>query len=101
MVFIQGGCVYIMTNKRHTALYTGVSSDIVGRVWEHKNHYYPNSFTAKYNCGKLVYYCFYPRIEEAIAVEKAIKGGNRKSKINLINSLNPQWLDLYDELTKE
>jgi putative endonuclease len=100
MVFQQGGCVYIMTNKMHTALYVGVSSDITGRVWEHKNKAYPNSFTAKYNCDKLVYYCFYPRIEEAIAVEKTIKGGNRKNKINLVNSMNPQWLDLYDELTR-
>lgn len=101
MAFVKGGCVYIMTNKRHTVLYTGVSSDIVGRVWEHKNHYYPNSFTAKYNCEKLVYYCFYHRIEEAIAAEKAIKGGNRKSKINLINSLNSEWIDLYDKLIEE
>ena len=97
----QGGCVYIMTNKMHTALYVGVSSDITGRVWQHKNKFYPNSFTAKYNCNKLVYYCFYPRIEEAIAVEDAIKGGNRKSKINLVNSINPQWLDLYDDLIRE
>jgi len=46
----------------------------------------------------LVYYCFYPRIEEAIGVEKTLKGGNRKSKINLINSINPEWRDLYDDL---
>jgi len=101
MAFEKGGCVYIMTNKLHTVLYVGVSSDLPGRVWQHKNKFYPNSFTAKYNCDKLVYYCFYPRIEEAIATEKAIKGGNRKNKINLINSLNPLWLDLYDELIKD
>src|SRR5271165_5959250 len=98
MVFQQGGCVYIMTNKMHTVLYVGVTSDLTGRVWQHKNKTFPKSFTAKYNCDKLVYYFFYSRIEEAIAVEKAIKGGNRKNKINLVNSLNPQWLDLYDEL---
>jgi putative endonuclease len=101
MVFAHGGCVYIMTNKLHTVLYTGVSSDIIGRVWQHKNHAFPNSFTAKYNCEKLVYYFFYSRIEEAIAVENAIKGGNRKSKMQLINSLNPEWIDLYDKLIEE
>ena len=101
MVFQQGGCVYIMTNKYHNVLYVGVTSDLTGRVWDHKNKTYPNSFTAKYNCDKLVYYEFYSRIEEAIATEKALKGGNRKSKLNLINSINPTWLDLYDDLIKE
>jgi putative endonuclease len=101
MVFQKGGCVYIMTNKMHTVLYVGVSSDLTGRVWQHKNKFYPNSFTAKYNCDKLVYYFFYSRIEEAIAVENAIKGGNRKNKINLVNSMNPKWLDLYDDLIQE
>jgi len=90
-----------MTNKRHTALYTGVTSDLAGRVWQHKNHVFPNSYTTKYNCEKLVYYCFYSRIEEAIAVEKAIKGGNRKSKLQLINDMNPEWKDLYDTLIEE
>jgi putative endonuclease len=101
MVFAHGGCVYIMTNKRHNVLYTGVTSELIGRVWEHKTHFHPNSFTAKYNCEKLVYYCFYSRIEEAIAVEKAIKGGSRKAKMLLINSLNPEWIDLYDQLIEE
>jgi len=70
-------------------------------MWQHKNKFYPNSFPAKYNCDKLVYYYFYSRIEEAIAAEKAIKGGNRKSKMQLINSLNPVWIDLYDGLIEE
>lgn len=98
---VQGGCVYIMTNKMHTVLYTGVTSDIIGRVWKHKNKVYPNSFTAKYNCNKLVYYFFYSRIEEAIAAEKAIQAGSRKNKIQLINSINPEWVDLYDGLINE
>jgi putative endonuclease len=85
----RGGCVYIMTNKMHTVLYTGVTSDIVARVWKHKNKVYPKSFTARYNCYKLVYYFFYSRIEEAIAAEKAVQAGNRKNKISLINSINP------------
>ena len=97
----RGGCVYIMTNKRHTVLYTGVTSDLIGRVWQHKNKVYPKSFTAKYNCNKLVYYYFYSRIEEAIAAEKAIQGGKRKAKIPLINSLNLEWIDLYDGLINE
>jgi putative endonuclease len=101
MVFQKGGCVYITTNKLHTVLYTGVTSDLLGRVWDHKNKTYPNSFTAKYNCDKLVYYFFYSRIEEAIAVEKAIKGSSRKYKMQLVNSINPKWEDLYDKLIEE
>ena len=61
------------------------------------NKVYPKSFTARYNCDKLVYYSFYPRIEEAIGEEKTIKGGNRQKKIDLINSINPEWKDLYEE----
>jgi len=97
----RGGCVYIMTNKMHRVLYTGVTSDLIGRIWKHKNKVYPNSFTAKYNCDKLVYYYFYSHIEEAIAAEKAIQDGNRKNKIKLINSMNPEWVDLYDRLINE
>jgi len=101
MVFQQGGCVYIMTNQYHNVLYVGVTSDLLARVWDHKNKTYPKSFTAKYNCNKLVYYMFYPRIEEAIAAEKTLKGSSRKTKLNLVNSLNATWIDLYDELIKE
>jgi len=100
MLFILGGCVYIMTNKRHSVLYVGVTSELIVRVWQHKTHYYPGSFTSKYNCEKLVY-CFYPHIEEAIGVEKTLKAGNRKTKIKLIEELNPEWLDLYDKLIEE
>lgn len=94
----RGGLVYILTNKANSVLYTGVTSDIAHRIWQHKNHAYPNSFTAKYNCDKLVYYCFYPTIEEAIAEEKRIKGGSRSAKIKLIESINPHWVDLYNEI---
>ncbi|RFZ93054.1 GIY-YIG nuclease family protein [Mucilaginibacter conchicola] len=59
----RGGCVYIITNKQHSVLYTGVTSDIIGRIYQHKNKIYPNSFTSKYNCDKLVYYFFYSHIE--------------------------------------
>ena len=101
MVFQRGGCVYIITNKQHSVLYTGVTSNIVTRIWEHKNKHYPNSFAAKYNCDKLVYYFFYAHIEEAIAAEKLMKGGSRARKINLINDINPKWSDLYVDLIDE
>jgi len=90
-----------MTNKRHTVLYVGVTSNVISRVYDHKNKTYPDSFTAKYNCDKLVYYYFYPHIEEAIAVEKLVKGGSRKAKMGLVNSMNPKWEDLYDGLLEE
>ena len=83
----RGGYVYIMTNKNHTTLYTGVTSDLEGRAWEHKNHIYPNSFTDRYNLEKLVYYDFFGTIEEAIAAEKQIKSGSRRKKEDLIASL--------------
>jgi putative endonuclease len=90
MVFQRGGCVYIMTNKLHTVLYVGVTSDLINRIWEHKNNAHPTSFTARYKCHKLAYYFFYPHIEEAIAAEKSIKGNNREYKKQLIYSLNPE-----------
>ena len=97
----RGGHVYIMTNKRHTVLYTGVTSNLASRVWEHKNKVYPTSFTAKYNCDILVYYRVFSTIEEAIAAEKAIKGGSRLSKLKLIDVANPTWKDLYEEVADE
>ena len=95
---IRGGCVYIMTNHNHTVLYVGVSSSLIARVWQHKNNIYVNSFTSKYKCHKLVYYNFFSTIEDAIADEKRIKGGSRKKKLELINSMNPEWKDLYELL---
>jgi putative endonuclease len=94
-------CVYITTNIAHSVLYTGVTSDVVRRVFYHKNKTYPNSFTAKYDCNKLVYHAFYSTIEEALTAEKMIKSGNREYKIKLINELNPEWKELYDDLVKE
>ncbi|WP_426585668.1 GIY-YIG nuclease family protein [Mucilaginibacter sp. R-33] len=101
MVMQRGGCVYIITNKTNSVLYTGVTSDIISRIFDHKNKTYPQSFAAKYNCNKLVYYLFYAHIEEAIAAEKALKGGNRQMKVKLIEELNPEWKDLYDDLLKD
>ena len=88
--------VYIMTNVVHSVLYTGVTSDLISRVQQHKHKYYPDSFTAKYNVNILVYYAFYSSIEEAILEEKRIKGGSRKKKMLLINSINPYWEDLWE-----
>ena len=87
-----------MTNKNNTTLYTGVTSNLSVRVWEHKHKTHPKSFTAKYNLNKLVYYETFHSIEEAIAREKQIKAGSRKKKEKLIDALNPHWLDLYDQL---
>lgn len=88
------GFVYIMTNQNNTVLYTGVTSDLVDRVLKHKLKKYPDSFSAKYNIDKLVYFEELDTIGEAINREKQIKGGSRKKKIDLINSLNPEWNDL-------
>lgn len=88
-----------MSSPDKTALYTGVTSELANRVWQHKNKYYPDSFTAKYNCVVLVYYQYYDSIEMAIAEEKRIKGGSRLKKEKLINSMNAEWRDLWDEIS--
>ena len=94
----RGGCIYIFTNKVHTVLYTGVTSDLFFRIKEHKEKFYPKSFSAKYSCDILVYYEQFSSIEEAIAKEKQIKNWQRAWKINLIDTINPGWNDLFDEL---
>lgn len=95
---MRGGALYIMASKRNGTLYVGVTSDLKRRIFEHKTMYNPESFTAKYNCKFLVYYNTFSRIEEAIVEEKRIKGGNRKSKLKLIESINPEWKDLWEEI---
>lgn len=94
----RGGAIYILTNKNNNVLYTGLTSDLKSRLLEHKEKKYPNSFTSKYNLNKLVYYKGFNSIEEAIAEEKRIKGGSRKKKIELIESINPKWKDLSKQL---
>lgn len=94
----RGGCVYIMTNQNNSVFYIGVTSDIYTRVYEHKYQLNPDSFTSKYNCDKLVWYRFFPRIEEAISVEKAMKNWRRDWKIQLITEVNKEFNDLFNSL---
>ena len=91
-------CVYILASKRNGTLYVGVTSDLPGRVWQHKNKAVPG-FTAKYGVDKLVYYELHESAEEAIRRERQIKKWNRKWKLELVESVNPLWQDLYSELT--
>jgi putative endonuclease len=94
----KGGFTYIMTNKNNTTLYIGVTSEIKPRVIQHKEKHYPQSFTARYNLNKLVYFEFHELIETAIEREKQLKAGSRKKKLDLINSSNPEWLDLWEDI---
>jgi len=89
--------VYIMTNKYGTVFYTGVTNDLKRRVYEHKNKL-TKGFTKKYNISKLVYYEVFEDAYNAIVREKQLKAGSRKKKIDLINSTNKEWNDLYEEL---
>jgi putative endonuclease len=90
----RGGYIYILTNKNHTVLYTGVTSNLGNRLYEHRTGFYKDSFTSRYNVTKLVYYEEFLSIEEAIHREKQIKAGSRQKKLDLINRLNPDWKDL-------
>ncbi len=83
-----------MSNKSNTVIYTGVTSKLAERVIQHKTKKHPNSFTARYNTNKLVYYEEFETIGEAINREKQIKSGSRRKKIELINAVNPGWADL-------
>ncbi|MBX7138141.1 MAG: GIY-YIG nuclease family protein [Oligoflexia bacterium] len=91
--------VYILTNRHHTTLYTGVTNDLVRRIFEHRNGTL-GKFSQKYNLKKLVYYEDYRQIELAIAREKQLKGGSRAKKVALITAQNPGWVDLWDRICK-
>ena len=86
-----------MTNKTNTVLYTGITSNLKKRIYEHKENLV-EGFTKKYNIHKLVYYEVFNDVEESILREKQIKADSRNKKIKLINSTNPDWKDLYPEL---
>ena len=93
----KGGYVYILFNKPNGTLYTGVTSDLAKRMYEHKNKTY-EGFTSKYGVDKLGYYEMHGDIVSAIEREKQIKGGSRAKKLALIESINPGWKDLYDTI---
>jgi putative endonuclease len=86
-----------MTNKNNSVLYAGVTNDLKRRVYEHKEKII-EGFTKRYNVDKLIYYEVFDDPNNAIAREKQIKGGSRKKKIELINSFNKEWRDLYEDL---
>jgi len=90
-------CVYIMTNKYNTVLYIGITSNLEGRVWQHKEKVIP-SFTSRYNINKLVYYETTTEPVSAITREKQLKGWSRRKKRDLISNINPKWKDLSKEL---
>jgi len=90
-------CVYILASRRHGTLYTGVTSNLSQRVFQHREGLTPG-FASRYGCNRLVFYEHFERMEEAIAREKQIKGGSRAKKIALIESMNPEWNDLYESL---
>ena len=90
--------VYILTNKNHTVFYTGVTRDLIRRVYEHKNHADPNSFTAKYKVHKLLYFEETSDVKAAIEREKQIKSWSRNRKTDLIFQSNPHWVDLYNRI---
>ena len=89
--------VYILTNKYNAVLYIGVTSDLIKRIWEHKNKIM-KGFSSKYKIDKLVYFEQYNDIKQAIQREKRLQEWQRQWKVVLINSINPEWKDLYDEI---
>ena len=90
--------VYILSDHLNRTIYVGVTRDLMRRVYEHKNHLDPNSFTAKYNIHKLVYFESTPDVRVALEREKQIKSWKRKRKNDLVNSMNPSWKELYDSI---
>jgi predicted GIY-YIG superfamily endonuclease len=94
---VKNPAVYIMANRRNGTLYTGVTTNLSRRVFEHKEGLTPG-FTSRYGCRILVWYEFFDQIVDAILREKQIKAGSRWKKLAMIDSLNPDWRDLYSEL---
>ncbi len=88
--------VYIMANRRNGTIYTGVTSNLPARVWQHKNG--TIGFTSRYGCKRLVWYELHGTMEAAILREKQIKSGSRARKLALVEALNPEWDDLYDSI---
>lgn len=97
---MKPGFVYIITNHNNSVLYIGVTSDLHERMSDHRHKRYPNSFSARYNLNKLVYFEPFQMIGDAIGREKQLKAGSREKKIELITKMNPEWKDLYYEIEK-
>jgi putative endonuclease len=97
---VRGGYAYIMSNTYNTVIYVGSTADLRIRVYQHKTKEFPNSFTARYNIDKLVYFEYFDFIVEAIAREKQIKSWSRKKKDDLIEKINPERNDLFPEIEK-
>jgi putative endonuclease len=96
-VMAKRGFVYILTNAHHTVLYTGVTSNLLQRIYQHLHSVEGDKhFTARYNFVKLVYFAEYPMILQAISEEKRIKAGSRAAKVLLIESVNPGWDNLWE-----
>ena len=93
---MKAPCVYILANKPNGTLYIGVTSNLVQRVWQHKNDLV-EGFTKRYGIHRLVWYEAHENMESAIAREKMLKRWERAWKIRLIKEANPEWSDLYDE----
>ncbi|QGM99081.1 GIY-YIG nuclease family protein [Methylocystis parvus] len=94
---MRNPAVYIVASKRNGTLYTGVTSNLPRRIWEHRDEL-RDGFTKRYGCKLLVWYEFYETMPEAITREKQLKGGSRAKKLALIESMNPTWRDLHEEL---
>jgi len=94
---VKQPAVYIMTNKRNGTLYTGVTSDFVARIWQHREGVVAG-FTRRYGCKRLVWYEIHHEMLAAIAREKQIKSGSRPDKLALIEAMNPAWNDLYNDI---
>jgi len=90
-------CVYIMSSKRNGTLYTGVTSNLAERAYQHREGLMPG-FSRRYGCKLLVYIEYFETMPDAIAREKQIKAGSRADKLRLVEALNPEWRDLYESL---
>jgi putative endonuclease len=90
-------CVYLLASRRNGTLYTGVTSDLIARVWQHKNHAV-EGFTRRYVVGRLVWFEAHETMVSAIEREKQLKKWRRAWKLELIEQANPEWRDLYDDL---
>ncbi|ANO35001.1 endonuclease [Vibrio breoganii] len=94
---MKAPCVYILSSINRKVLYIGVTSNLKGRVWQHKSHYFP-SFTSRYHVTRLVYFEVHDEMEHAIEKEKKLKFWRRSWKDALITEMNPEWNDLYETL---